>query len=119
MKAVALMDARIPTTACSTEDPYQNHNQLSNICRTNGKTREGNILVDSGRKEFVRALGLQSSVVKRSLRATVEEQSYVNGNEPYPVEAHEIDHSFINVPALDCLTISVILSLPTSAVQLI
>ena len=85
----------------------------------NGKVREGNVLIDSGagttviRKNFAKALGLQGHreiidiAVVGGERITQNDSrrvkfwiSPLNGKESYPVEAHELDHTIINVPAL-------------------
>ncbi|CAB3978283.1 THAP domain-containing 11 [Paramuricea clavata] len=66
------------------------------------------------RKEFTRALGLQGrkekidiavvggkKITQKDSRRVKLWISPLNGNESYPVEAHETDHTIINVPALD------------------
>ena len=86
----------------------------------NGRIREGNVLVDSGagttviRTNFARALGLQGKREKIDISVVGGEKitpndsrrvkfwlSPLSGNESYPVEAHEIDNTIINIPALD------------------
>ena len=87
---------------------------------SNGKVLEGNVLIDSGagttvmRKSFARAQGLQGKKEKIDIaviggeRITQDDSrrvkfsiSPLNGSESFPVEAHEIGHTRINVPALD------------------
>ena len=87
---------------------------------SNGKVREGNVLIDSGagttviRKSFARALGLQGKKEKIDIavvggeRITQDDSrrvqvwiSPLNGTESCPIEAHEIGYTIINVPALD------------------
>ena len=87
---------------------------------TNGKVREGNVLIDSGagttvtRKNFAKALGLQGKVERIEIAVAGGERitqndsrrvkfwiSPLNGKESYPVEAHELNHTIINVPSLD------------------
>ena len=87
---------------------------------TNGKVQEGNVLIDSGaettviRKNFAKALGLQGKVERIETAVVGGERitqndsprvkfwiSALNGKESYPVEAHELDHTIINVPSLD------------------
>jgi hypothetical protein len=86
----------------------------------NGKVREGNVLVDSGagttviRKKFAKILGLQGRRERIDISVVGGERiqqndsrrvkfwiSPLNSNESYPVEANEIDHTIINIPALD------------------
>ena len=86
----------------------------------NGKICEGNVLIDSGagitviRKPFARALGLQGRQERIDIAVVGGERisqnnsrrvkvwiSPLNGTESYPIEAHEIDHTIMNVPPLD------------------
>ena len=87
---------------------------------TNGRVREGNVLIDSGagatiiRKDFSEALGLQGkreglqlSVVggkqlnQRDSRRVKFWISSVRGGEEFEVHAHEIDKTVLSVPPLD------------------
>ena len=86
----------------------------------NGRSREGNVLIDSGagttiiRKDFAKSLGLQGpketldiSVVggetlkQRNSRRLKFSISSLEGGEEFPVEAHEIEKTVISIPALD------------------
>ena len=86
----------------------------------NGIVREGNILVDSGagttviRKDFARALGLQGRSEPIDLAVVGEKRveqkksrrlkfliSTLDNEEEFKIEAHEIDNTIVNVPALD------------------
>jgi hypothetical protein len=85
----------------------------------NGKVREGNVLIDSGagttviRKNFAKALGLQGKRERIDIAVVGGERitqndsrrvkfwiSPLNGKQSYPIEAHELDHTIINVPEL-------------------
>ena len=85
----------------------------------NGKVREGNALIDSGAgmtviwKNFAKALGLQGhreiiniavvggeGITQNDSQRVKFWISPLNGKESYPVEAHKLDHTIINVPAL-------------------
>ena len=87
---------------------------------TNGRVREGNVLIDSGagtrviRKGFAKSLGLQGHKERINIavvggeKITQEDSQRVkfwisplHGEESYPVEAHELDQAIINVPALN------------------
>ena len=87
---------------------------------SNGKVQEGNVLIDSGagttviRKSFARVLGLQGKKEKIDIavvggeRITKDDShrvqvwiSPLNGTESFPIEAHEIGYTIINVPPLD------------------
>ncbi|XP_028408499.1 uncharacterized protein LOC114531055 [Dendronephthya gigantea] len=87
---------------------------------SNGNVREGNVLIDSGagitviRKSFAKALGLQGKKEKINIavvggeRITQDDSrrvkfwiSPLNRNESFPIEAHEIGYTIINVPPLD------------------
>ena len=84
----------------------------------NGNIREGNIFIDSGagttviRKDFAKALGLQGRKGRIDIavvgggRITQDDNrrvkfwiSPLHGDAAYPVEAHELDQTIINVPA--------------------
>ena len=86
----------------------------------NGKVREGNVLVDSGagttviRKDFAKALGLQGRNERIDLAVVGGERvqqktsrrlkfwiSPLDKEEEFTIEAHEIDKTILNVPALD------------------
>ena len=86
----------------------------------NGKFREGNVLIDSGagttviRKDFARALGLQGKKERLDLSVVGGETLHQStsrrlkfsikslaGGEEFPIEAHEIDKTILNVPPLD------------------
>ena len=86
----------------------------------NGRVREGNILINSGggtmviRKEFARDLGLQGQQERIDIAVVGGERlsqsnsrrvkvwiSTLNGKETFPIEAHELDHTIINVPSLE------------------
>ena len=86
----------------------------------NGRTREGNVLVDSGaattiiRREFAKSLGLQGKQEPLGLSVaggeTVDQMDSrrvrfrvapCSGGEEYEVEAHEIDKTVASVPPLD------------------
>ncbi|XP_028418117.1 uncharacterized protein LOC114544925 [Dendronephthya gigantea] len=86
----------------------------------NGRTREGNVLMDSGagttviRKDFARSLGLQGKREKISLAVVGGEKvdepesrrvsfsiSALNGSEEHKIEAHEIARTVLSVPRLD------------------
>ncbi len=86
----------------------------------NGNIREGNVLIDSGagttviRKDFANALGLQGRKERIDIavvggeRITQDDSrrvkfwiSPLHGDAAYPVEAHELDQTIINVPALN------------------
>ena len=86
----------------------------------NGNIREGNVLIDSGagttviRKDFAKALGLQGRKERIDIavvggeRITQDDSrrvkfwiSPLHGDVAYPVEAHELDQTIINVPALN------------------
>ena len=82
----------------------------------NEKVREGNVLIDSSagttviRENFAKALGLGAIeiAVVGGERITLNDSrrvkfwiSPLNGKESYPVKAHELDHTIINVPSLD------------------
>ena len=117
--------AKPPTTRLTSATSALDKNSIMPVVRVlfksaNRKTREGNVLVDSGagttviRKTFARALGLQGRkeridiAVVGGKRITQGDSrrvkvwiSPLDGSESYPVGAHEIDHTIINVPALD------------------
>ena len=86
----------------------------------NGNIREGNVLIDSGagttviRKNFAKALGLQGRKERIDIavvggeRITQDDSrrvkfwiSPLHGDVTNPVEAHELDQTIINVPALN------------------
>jgi hypothetical protein len=86
----------------------------------NGKVRKGNVIVDSGagttviRKNFTKVLVLQGLRERIDIAVVLGERiqhnysrrlkfwiSPLNSNEPYPVEANEIDHTISNIAALD------------------
>jgi hypothetical protein len=86
----------------------------------NGRTREGNVLIDSGagttviRKDFARSLGLQGKREKIDLAVVGGERveqpqsrretfsiSELNGAEEHRIEAHEIEKTVLGVPRLD------------------
>lgn len=87
---------------------------------TNGRIREGNILIDSGagmrviRKQFTRVLGLQGKEERIDIAVVGGERleqphsrrvkfwiSPRNASEEFEVEAHEIDKTILNVKDLD------------------
>ncbi|XP_046555836.1 uncharacterized protein LOC124265089 [Haliotis rubra] len=87
---------------------------------SNGKLREGNILVDSGastsviRRDFARALGLQGKHERLDVSVVGEEVlqnansrrlkfwlSSLDGGEEWPIEAYELEKTVTGVPALD------------------
>ncbi|CAB4031846.1 hypothetical protein BSL78_11130 [Paramuricea clavata] len=86
----------------------------------NGRTREGNVLIDSGagttviRKDYARSLGLQGKREKIDLAVVGGERveqprsrkvtfsiSALNGAEEHRIEDHEIEKTVLSVPRLD------------------
>lgn len=86
----------------------------------NGGVREGNVLIDSGagttviRKYFARDLGLQEKQKRIDIAVVGGERisqsnnrrvkfwiSPLNGKVTFPIEAHELDHTIINVLSLN------------------
>ena len=86
----------------------------------NGRVLEGNVLIESGagttviRKSFAKAMGLQGKseridiavvggerISQRDSRRVKFWLSPLNGDESYPIDAHELDHTIINVPELN------------------
>ena len=86
----------------------------------NGRTREGNVLIDSGagttviRKDFAKALGLQGQKEKLDLVVVGGDRlqqpysrrlkfwiSSLSGSEEFSIEAHEIEKTILSVPPLD------------------
>lgn len=86
----------------------------------NGRTREGNVVIDSGagttviRKDFDRSLGLQGKREKIDLAVVGGERveqpqniretfsiSELNGAEEHRIEANEIEKTVLGVPRLD------------------
>ena len=82
---------------------------------TNGRVREGNVLIDSGagtrdiRKGFAKSLGLQGHKERINIavvggkilrRKTVNESSfgYPHFMESYPIEAHELGSNYHQRP---------------------
>ena len=90
----------------------------------NGNIREGNVLIESGagttviRENFAKALRLQGrkehiDIAVGGERITQDDSrrvkfwiSPLHGDVTYPVEAHELDQTIINVPALSDIEFS-------------
>ena len=87
---------------------------------TNCRVHKGNVLIDSGtgttviRKEFAKSLDLQGHKERINIavvggeRITQENSQRVkfwisplHGKDSYPVEAHKLDQTIINLPALN------------------
>ena len=117
--------AKPPTTRLTSATSALDKNSTMPVVRVlfksaNGKTREGNVLVDIGagttviRKTFAKALSLQGRKKRVNIavvggkRITQGDSrrmklwiSILNRSESCPVEVYEIDHIIISVPTLD------------------